>query len=386
MPGPKPVFVSLTNSQRDELMALAAARRTAAGLVRRARIVLLAAKGMSNTAISAEIGCDVKTARLWRARWAANPKVEALDDRDRPGRPPVVPAAVRAKLISLACERADADDKRPTRSVWSQVSLQASLLAATDHRLSTSEIGRILRNRGIRPHRVRMWLNSQDPLFQEKIDAICPFYTNPPDDVTVLCIDEKRLFAHRREPGLRPAGPGRDVRVNFDYSRHGSSVLIGCFEVKTGRVFGQCRPRRTAADLVEFMEEVADRYAGNVVVIWDNLNVHHDGKEARWTQFNERHAGRFTFLHTPTHASWCNQIEIWFSILERIALKHRSFPTVSAVEETTHRFINEWNERAKPFRWRFRGTRDWKHARWMKRHACSTARLLGRRRPHPEAA
>lgn len=386
MPGPSAVHVELEAERRVELEQLVGARRTPIGLVRRARIVLLAARGWSNAAIGREVGCDVKTARHWRGRWDEDPRVEALDDRERSGRPAQVPAGIRAKLISLACERADADDKRPTRSVWSQLGLQAALLDEANFKLSTSEIGRVLRNRAIRPHRVRMWLNSQDPNFEAKIDAICPYYTAPPDDVTVLCIDEKRLFAHRRRPGLRPAGPNRDVRVNFDYSRHGSSVLLGCFDVKKGRVYAQCRPRRTGADLIEFMEEVARRYPGKVVVIWDNLNVHHDGKDARWTCFNERHGGRFTFLHTPTHASWCNQIEIWFSILERGALKHRSFPSVAAVEQTALRFIDEWNERAKPFRWRFRGTRDWNQASWMKRRACSTARLLGRRGPHAKAA
>lgn len=386
MPGPSAVVIVLSAAHRAELQKLVTARKTPIGLAARARIVLLASEGRSNSSIAEEVGCDVKTVRLWRARWAAVPDSRSLVDNQRSGRRPRVAAPVRAKLISLACERVDADDKRPTRVVWSQLSLQEALQRATNVKLSASEIGRILRARGIRPHRVRMWLNSQDPQFEQKIDAICRYYTDVSEDVVVLCIDEKRLFAHRRQPGLRPAGPNRDVRVNFDYSRHGSSNLIAALNGRNGEVYAECRDRRTADDIVAFMEAVAVRHPGKVVVIWDNLNIHHEGKDARWTKFNERHGGRFTFLHTPIHASWCNQVEIWFSVLERTALRHQSFATVGDINATALRFIEEWNRRAKPFRWRFRGIRDWHQAAWLKRSACPTARLLGRRRAHAQAA
>lgn len=241
--------------------------------------------------------------------------------------------------------------------LWSHEALQRVLQADTGVRLSLSEIGRILRNTQIRPHRVRMWLNSQDPQFAEKSRVVCSYYVAPPPGTTVLCIDEKRLFAHQHDPDLKPPGRHRDTRREFEWSRHGSSVLIASFNVGTGEVYGECRDRRTEVDLVEFMEAVAARYPGNVVVIWDNLNVHHDGKSKRWTAFNKRHGGRFTFVHTPKHASWVNQVECWFSILERRVLRHASFPDVPTVNDRVTGFIDHWNEHeAHPFNWTFRGS------------------------------
>ncbi len=139
--------------------------------------------------------------------------MRSLDDRPRPGRPPEVPLAVRARLISLACERVD-DDKTPFRVLWSYQALQTALEADTGVRISVSEIGRILRNTAIRPHRVRMWLNSQDPKFAEKCRRVCGYYVEPPPDVTVLCVDEKRLFARTHPGGLKPPGRHRDTRRN----------------------------------------------------------------------------------------------------------------------------------------------------------------------------
>lgn len=160
----------------------------------------------------------------------------------------------------------------------------------------------------------------------------------------MLCIDEKRLFAHERLHPLRPAGVSTPVRKDFGYRRNGSSTLLAAFDVRTGEVYGECRSTRTAADLMEFMATLASSIKGEVVVIWDNLNIHHDGKDKRWTRFNERHGGRFNFVYTPVHASWLNQIEIWFSTLERRLLRHGSFPTVSGLNQRVENFILHYNE------------------------------------------
>jgi hypothetical protein len=141
-------------------------------------------------------------------------------------------------------------------------------------------------------------------------------------------------------------------RREFEYIRHGTSTLIAAFNVGTGTVFGRCR-RRTAEGLVRFMEEIAVRYPqGDVYVIWDNLNIHHG---PRWKAFNERHGGRFHFVHTPKHASWVNQVEIWFSLLARAALKNASFASCRELEAAVRSYIVAWNRVAHPFRWTFRG-------------------------------
>ena len=361
MPGPSATPIVIPDHLHGKLRKLATSRTAPYRAVQRAQIVRLAAAGWDNERIAARVGLSARRVRDWRNRFAADPRISTLQDQPRSGRPPMVPLAVRAKLISIACERVE-DDKTPFRTLWTHETLQAALLAATGVRLSTSEIGRILRNAAIRPHHVRMWLNSQDPQFAPKCQQVCRYYLEPPPGTTVLCIDEKRLFAHERTTDLKPPGRHKSVRKEFEYSRHGSSVLLAAFDIGTGQVYGECRARRTGQDLVEFLEAVARRVKGNVVVIWDNLNVHYDGAEKRWTRFNRKHGGRFVFVHTPKHASWLNQVECWFSILERRLLRHGSFPDVGTVNARVLGFIEHWNKvEAHPFRWTFRGTFEPRH-------------------------
>ena len=327
-------------------------------LVRRARIGLLAADGVSSRQIAARVGTTDKTVRLWRGRIAADPCVASLQDLPRSGRPPLVPLEVRLKLVSLACERAE-DDKTPFRDVWTHGSLREALRRDTGWLLSLSEVGRILRSQDIRPHRIRMWLNKQDPRFLEKAQRVCEVYLNAPADATVLCVDEKRLFAHERLHPLKAAGRSLPVRKEFAYRRNGTSTLLAAFDVRTGEVYGECRPKRKAVDLLEFMETLAVSLPGPVIVVWDNLNIHYDGKDKRWTRFNDRHGGRFTFVHTPIHASWLNQVEIWFSTLERRLLKHGSFASVDQLNQRVEDFIVHYNDHeAHPYRWTFRLRQD----------------------------
>jgi transposase len=356
VPGPPATPVILPAHLRPKLKRLATSRTAPHNLVQRAQIIELAAASWGNADIARRLGVSDRLVRRWRSRFAADPRMRTLHDRDRSGRPPEVPLAVRARLISLACERVD-DDKTPFRVLWSYESLQVALEVDTGVKISVSEIGRILRNAQIRPHRVRMWLNSQDPRFAEKCRVVCRHYVEPEPDVTVLCVDEKRLFAHAHNPDLKPPGHHACTRREFEWSRNGSSVLLAAFNARTGEVYGECRARRTAEDLVEFMEAVAARVPGKVVIIWDNLNIHHDGRTKRWTEFNERHGGRFTFVYTPKHASWLNQVECWFSILERRVLRHASFPNVESVNTRVNGFLEHWNaHEAHPFNWTFRGS------------------------------
>ncbi len=194
-----------------------------------------------------------------------------------------------------------------------------------------------------------------DPEFRPKVARICDLYLEPPPGATVVCVDEKTCIQalERKHPG-RPAAPGRHGRREFEYIRHGTRALIAGFDVRTGQIFGQLRSRRTASDLDEFMDGLARRYPrGLVYVVWDNLNIHHG--EA-WERFNARLGGRFHFVYTPKHASWVNQVEIWFGILHRRILKHGDFATAAAMVERVEAFIRHWNQvEAHPFHWTFRG-------------------------------
>jgi transposase len=321
--------------------------------VTRARIVLWCDDGWPVSEVARSVGVTRPTVRLWRDRFAESGELEALDDQPRSGRPARVAVATRCELVQLACRR-PSENKVRFRDVWTIGSLREAFRHASGVTLSLSEVGRILRAEGLRPHRVRYWLHSPDPEFRAKCRAICDVYLSPPPSATVLCIDEKTCIqALSRKHPTKLATPGHEGRFEFEYRRNGTRTLIGAFNVGTGEVFAHVRERRTAADLAEFMEDVARRFPGEVYVVWDNLNVH-CGEV--WERFNERHGGRFHFLRTPIHASWVNQIEVWFGILHRRVLKYGNFPTTVALEAALHGFVAHWNaHEAHPFRWTFRG-------------------------------
>ena len=323
-------------------------------IVVRASIIVLACLGIANAEIARRVGVVLTVVRKWRRRVTERPRVSSLEDCRRSGRPPRIPVAVRCELVKLACARPDGHKKvLPFSQLWTRPLLQAALRAETGHTMSLSEVSRTMRCGGLRPHRVRLWLHSQDPAFRSKVEAICELYLSPPAGATVLCIDEK--------PGMQAIEHLHPLRFNdrdgvnrreFEYVRHGTSTLIAAFNIGTGVVTGRIR-RRTAKGILQFMDEIAQLYpTGEVYVVWDNLNIHHG---PRWAAFNARHGGRFHFVHTPLHASWVNQVEIWFSLLARAVLKNASFPSRRRLAIAVHSYISAWNRVAHPFRWTFRG-------------------------------
>lgn len=352
--GPQSIPVWIPEDQRPELERLA--HRTKAGhvLVTRARIIVFSARGMGTYAVAKRVGCEDRTVRKWKARFRADPRVQALDDSPRSGRPATVPLLVRVELIKLACKRPD-DKLAPFHEVWTHKALAKALKLVTGWKISVSEVGRILRFHLLRPHHVRMWLYSGDLNFREKADRVCQLYLYPPEGAHVICVDEKPMQAlERKHPTER--GSDGTVRYEYEYVRNGTCCLLGGFDTRTGRGFGRVVPERTADELVEYMEMLAERYPnGNVYIIWDNLNTHYDGPSKRWTEFNARHGNRFHFVYTPKHASWMNQVEVWFSIFHRRVLMYGSFESTTELAWRVHMFIHHWNEHeAHPFRWTWR--------------------------------
>lgn len=368
MPGPRAEKVVVAPPVRAALDVIAGSRTEPHGRVCRARLILDAAKGICNRELADRHGVTEKTARKWRGRFAANPTLRALEDAPRSGAPPRLSVADRCEVTKLACS----DPKQPYapkstsgesskpyrppafRDVWTQAALVETLTLG-GIRISRSEVGRILRAEGLRPHRMRLWLHSPDPLFRPKVEAICRLYTAPPAGATVLSFDEKTCIqALERVHRSQLPGRGTKGKYEFGYKRHGVVTLLAALNVHSGELFAQCRDRRTAKDLLEFMEAVAVQYpTGDVYIVWDNLNVH---RGPRWAEFNAKHGNRFHFVYTPLHASWVNQVEIWFSILQRRILRFGDFPTRAALQARIEGFINHWNRReAHPFCWKFRG-------------------------------
>lgn len=353
--GPRPTAVHMSRKVYRELKLLVRRRSERFVVVLRARIILMLRSGRGTQESADALGCSARTVRKWRRRFLRDPQPSALEDAKRSGRPPEVSVLTRCELVELACERPD-DEATPFRDLWTYESLADALYDRTGVYLSVSEVGRILRFHAIRPHRVRQWLKSRDPDFTRKAEVVCDLYLNPPKDTVVLSIDEKPLQVLSRRAPTHVDRRDGSIRYEYEYRRHGTQALLAAFNVKTGRVFGRVVPQRTSKATVSFLNAVARRYPGKrVIVVWDNLNTHYDGPSKRWTRFNERHGGRFNFVYTPIHASWMNQIEIWFSILHRRVLKHGDFPTASSQSQRIEGFIRHWNRSERhPFNWTWR--------------------------------
>ena len=355
MRGPKPRRFVVGRTLRRKLAKACRRWSAESGFTLRCRMILLLARSRGPTEVGRRLGVSDRAVRKWRDRWTARPSLEALRDGYRPGRPPRISVATRCHVIQLACNPPQ-PAAAPMRGLWSQQALADALHHTRGERISRSSVQRILSAEGLRPHRVRQWMHSPDPDFTRKVEAICDIYLEPPEDAVVLCVDEKPIQALRRcYPHHISAGGF--VRGEFGYQRKGVRHLLAAFNIRSGRVIGRMVKHRGAKELVSFLDEVARRHpTAPIIVVWDNLNIHGNGRDQRWTRFNERHGDRFRFVHTPLHASWINQVEIWFSILQRRVLRHGSFTSVAMLCERVLGFIRHWNRyEAHPFRWTFNG-------------------------------
>lgn len=343
----------MSRLERLKVRRLSRSTKSPHALVQRARAVLAMRQGACPVDVARALGASPRWVSKWKARWLLSPCVETLSDRDRPGRPVVISIATKCELVKIACHRPRAS---AFSMVWTQQELAHELLRKTGAKVSRSTVQRVLNSQGLKPHRVRQWLHSPDPLFREKVARVCGLYLKPPPGSVVVSIDEKPLQALARKHPTKHQADG-SIRREFEYKRHGTCCLLACFDVQTGQVLGRVVKRRTGDALVSFLELVAKKYPGRqVYVVWDNLNVHLEGKVKRWTAFNLRHAGRFHFTYTPLHASWVNQVEVWFSILQRRVIRHGSFDDIAAVKAAVLGFIDHWNRaEAHPFKWTFTG-------------------------------
>jgi transposase len=353
--GPRPRRVRIPRREWPRIQALTRLRHAQHDVVVRAWAIVWLSHGHGPTRVAMLVGCSDRCVRKWRERWEACPCIESLLDAARSGRPPRVSLETRCEIVQLACERPP-DSRVVFRDVWTYQAIADALYECSGECVSRSTVRRVLGAGGFRPHRVRYWLHSPDPDFRAKVERICRLYRRPPKDAVVVCVDEKPMQALARRHPIHADRRGV-VRHEFEYRRRGTCSLLGAFDIRTGEVFGRVVRHRDARALLSFLDALARRYEGRrVYVIWDNLNLHHDGRDARWTRFNEEHGRRFRFVHTPLHASWVNQIEIWFSILQRRVLRYGSFDSVTALARDVLGFIRHWNRaEAHPFRWTFAG-------------------------------
>jgi len=221
--------------------------------------------------------------------------------------------------------------------------------------LSKSTVQRIWRQARMKPHRLDRYMASNDPQFEEKVADIIALYTKPPQHAAVFCVDEKSAIQalDRLDPVL-PMSPGRAERHGFEYYRHGTLSLYAALEVRTGKVVGKTAPRHTSAEFINFLGEVvaSAKWAREIHIILDNLSAH---KTKAVTEFLEANP-KVRFHFTPTYSSWLNQVEIWFSKIERDVIARGVFTSVADLARKLRKYIRAYGKSAKPFRWTYTDT------------------------------
>ena len=218
--------------------------------------------------------------------------------------------------------------------------------------LSKSSVQRIWRQARLKPHRLDRYMASNDPNFEQKAADIIALYMKPPQHAALFCVDEKSAIQalDRLDPVL-PLSPGRAERHGFEYYRHGTLSLYAALDVKTGRVVGKTAPRHTSVEFVDFLEEVvaSAKWAREIHIVLDNLSAH---KTKTVEEFLIAHP-KVRFHFTPTYSSWLNQIEIWFSKIERDVIARGVFTSVADLARKLRKYIRAYGKSAKPFRWTF---------------------------------
>jgi transposase len=335
------VPIELTDEERQTLEHWLRSPSQEYRLVQRARIVLLAGQGLSNQAIARQLGTHEVQVCKWRRRFAQH-RLEGLRDRPRSGRPLRYGHEDRLRLIDTVVRRPEAE------SHWSTRTLAAVL------GISKSHVQRLLKELDLKPHQVQEWLTSNDPDFEAKQAEIVGLYLNPPENALVISVDERTQMLVR-EPvrPSKPVRPGTPERREFEYVRHGVQSLIAALLVHQGTVIGRVEPTHTRVEFIRFLEVIdaetpADK---DLHIVLDNLQVHKTPEVKAWVADHPR----FHLHFTPTHASWLNQVEIWFSILGRRLLKRGIFASKEDQARQIADYIEKYNQTARPFAWTSQG-------------------------------
>lgn len=332
------VAISLTPEEADTLTRWARAGRSEHRQASRARIILRAAAGEGTNAIAAALGTRPATVSKWRTRFAAL-RLAGLVDEARPGKPRTYTEATERRILAQLDE--------PPPSGYAQ--WNGRLVARALGDVSADQVWAILRKHKIALARRRSWCISTDPEFARKAADIVALYLHPPANAVVIAVDEKpHIQALERAQGYLKLPNGQALTgFAHEYKRHGTSTLFAALAVATGQVVAGHYRRRRRIEFLDFMNRVVAAFPGQELhVILDNLNTHKP-KHDRWLA---RHP-RVRLHYTPTHTSWLNLVEVWFSILARAALAGASFTSVRELRDAIDRFIAAWSADAHPFEW-----------------------------------
>ena len=330
--------IELDHEVKEHLQSITRSLALPHGLVRRAKIILMAAEGTNNKTIAEKIKLSRFMVGMWRKRFLEQ-GLMGLYDEARPGAPRSITDDQVAQLIRKTL------NKKPKNSThWTCRSV------AKETKLSKSTVQRAWKAFGIQPHRQKHFKLSNDPFFVEKVRDIVGLYLNPPDKAMVLCVDEKsQIQALDRTQPLLPLGLGYVEGVTHDYIRHGTTTLFAALDIASGNVLTQCKARHRHQEFLTFLRHIdANVPEGlDIHLVVDNYATHKHAKVRKWL------AGRphYHIHYTPTYSSWLNQVEIWFNIITQKAIRRGTFRSVKELKDKIQLFVDNYNPSSKPFRW-----------------------------------
>ena len=338
-------IINLTDNEKETLKKWVRASKIEYRLKFRAKIILLANEGKGTREIARILKTTPAMVSSWRVRFASK-GIDGLKDAPHPGRKRKYTDETDARIVNKLSEPVPYG-----RSMWT-----AELISESLGDVSKYQVWRVLKKLKIRLRRKQSWCVSCDPEFAYKAADIVGLYLNPPENAVVFSIDEKPCIqAKERVSGWLKLKDGKIIRgYSSEYRRHGTSTLITALEIETGKIKAGHYESHKRSDFTDFMNSIVSAYPDDMAlhVILDNFVTHKPKNDERLEKHPNVH-----FHFTPTHASWLNQIELWFSILTRQALRGASFTSVKHLREVIDRFIDSYNEKAKPFIW----TKDFIH-------------------------
>ena len=390
MRGPK-CPVKLEEADREVLEKIIGKHTEKASIVLRAKIILMADEGMKYQNIACKLDIRKGTVTDWTVRWyekADQPVRERLQDLPRPGAPDTFTPEQLCQIIALACESPE-DYGRPITH-WTQRELAEEVIKqGIVDGISPAYLGRLLKKNDLKPHRSQYWLNAKaDERKEERIADICELYkqaVDTPQEVVISVDEMTGVQALERISADLPMKVGHVQSIEFEYKRHGTQTLLGGLNGATGVIQGLVQETRTELDFVDLIKHLIEQNPGATVYhfVADQLNTHKSeslvrlvadfcgdtqdlgikGKtgilksmQTRETYLMNTDNKRIVFHYTPKHASWMNQIEIWFGILMKKVIKRGHFLSQADLKSKILAFMDYFNETmAKPFKWTYKG-------------------------------
>jgi transposase len=326
-------------NQETRLKFLAGSGKTPQKIALRARIVLLAAAGLANQAIAAQLGTSRPTVLLWRSRFRRSGVPGLMKDARRPGRKKAVAPEVIQRVVEATLHTTT-----PAATHWTVRTM------ARAQGLSRMTVQRIWKQHGLQPHRVETFKLSRDPRFVEKLRDVVGLYLDPPDKALVLSVDEKsQIQALDRTAPVLPLRPGIPARQTHDYKRHGTTTLFAALSLLDGKVIGECLPRHRSQEFIRFLEKVERETPArlDLHLIVDNSSTHKSPPVTRWLRRHPR-----CHLHfIPTSSSWLNMVERWFREITQKRIRRGTFRSVKELVTAITTYLEHYNQAPTRFVW-----------------------------------